>query len=94
METGTLIRVNYSSPCLLLCFSLVPSALFTFVSSAVLIFQNKSWGIKEPSLVPAGDSMMGLWRAACVSRDGGPRRGPLPAALCLNQLPVCSLYFP
>lgn len=68
VETRTLIKVNFSSLCLLLCLSLVPLARFSFVFSAVLIFQNKSRSIKQPSLIPGAIQLRGVlekcpWRA-------------------------------
>lgn len=82
VETRTLIKVNFSSLCLLLCRSLVPLARFSFVFSAVLIFQNKSRSIKQPSLIPGAIQLRGVlekcpWRArrsqARLSCGGGPR---------------------
>lgn len=82
VETRTLIKVNFSSLCLLLCRSLVPLARFSFVFSAVLIFQNKSRSIKQPSLIPGAIQLRGVlekcpWRArrsqARLSSGGGPR---------------------
>lgn len=66
VETRTLIKVNYSSPCLLLCLILVPLAQFTFVSMAVLIFQNKRRpGRGLPKRLPFLWWWSETWPAAC-----------------------------
>lgn len=90
VETRTFIKVNYSSPCLLLCLSLIPLSQFTFVYLAVLVFQNKSWPRDkvDPSLIPQAIQQRGdqqrfgrWWWGPCPSQTWLPCDGELVSDL-------------